>query len=1031
MKQIRLVLLTIAMVFLAAALLEAPPASTKPTSPFPHFIDYGQSMAVGATHTYYSKAAHIEGCAIEEGLYGRVANGTAFPEHLVVGCDPPGKGGAMVVDDSHVYYIALVPQLFSSPTLWRRALDGSGESEMLHPTGHVSPLALAMDERNVYFTVVESTTQLFAYNKSSGDITLITGFPPLVAGSGVNRLALDATHIYWTEGDGEKGAVRSVAKEGGSFSTLFESDDVYPWDLERDGDVVFWTDLNGTLNRIYKDGCCHQVIYESPNGAPIRALAVEGNRLYFGSGNESDAAMWRTTLLGAPATLMAFGGQIGRVRDLAYISGYLYWTNGGFYRMDENATSDGVDYVVNRMEVTQAIQDGFNSVPLVTGKPTYVRVYPREASGSADQVVTARLHGFRSNNTPLPGSPLSPLNKVDPDPDGARRADKEETFIFLLPESWVTEQFELQAEINPPDGDQAFETDYENNLYPSVGEPFEAAARVACLVTYPVAAIDANGDQQIFPPPQENLLAALAYALQIGRAETMLPAVVDERPQETILMKTYVDAPWEPFDMTQESERELLFSLLAAIMDNSDPPAGCDDATTLYAGLVSRFAETFDPDANFGFGGQGKPDGRLWTKMFPSSDTPYNDPAGGRWLAHEMGHAVGRPHVGCGGADDPGEYDYDPCQLDNSDDENANWGYDGLSGEVINPLENVDVMAYGGTAWISDFNWRKIYDALAPNGGMAAPRRTAENDILYVRGALNIDGGSFRPFYRFPEAELTTQGRRLVTQSQALQGAATRYAVELRGADDGLLYRQPVETEVHEAAPGEGVFSAAFPYNPDTAEIVLVDQDNDQVVVSRSVSDNAPTTDMVQVNTDGDEMTISWSAGDADGDLLHAIIQYSYGNNRRQAVLVDFPQQQITLSTRGLSGEDGPARIRVYISDGVHTVSTLSARFDLPDRDPHAVITHPQEPTPAGRAVTLRARSFDAEDGRLPPEAGVWRLDGEIVGAGHWVTLPGLEAGEYAVTFEVTDSDGQNNIARATLTVTDMSERLYVPLVRK
>ena len=275
-------------------------------------------------------------------------------------------------------------------------------------------------------------------------------------------------------------------------------------------------------------------------------------------------------------------------------------------------------------------------------------------------------------------------------------------------------------------------------------------------------------------------------------------------------MKTPQFDPWEPFDLTIDDDRDLLNSVLDAVRDNSDPPAGCREETTLYAGLVSAQAATFDTVENFNYGGIGG-FGRMWAKMSVDGPTVYNEPLGGRTLAHEMGHALGRPHVDCGDPPAPGPYDYPPCQLDASDDENAHWGYDGLTASVINPLVAADLMSYGSPRWISDFSWENIYDAINPGAGMAAPLQPQDDWILYARGAIDAAGARFAPFYQLAEADLTEHGRALLARSQALQGAGSRYALELRAPDDALLYRQPLETELYDAPGHEGIFSIVVP----------------------------------------------------------------------------------------------------------------------------------------------------------------------------------------------------------------------------
>ena len=75
--------------------------------------------------------------------------------------------------------------------------------------------------------------------------------------------------------------------------------------------------------------------------------------------------------------------------------------------------------------------------------------------------------------------------------------------------------------------------------------------------------------------------------------------------------------------------------------------------------------------------------------------------------AHELGHAHGRGHVDCGpGVDpqsiDPG-YPHSPNTI-------GTWGWDPIGNELIDPAEYRDVMSYCDPTWISDYNYRLLFD---------------------------------------------------------------------------------------------------------------------------------------------------------------------------------------------------------------------------------------------------------------------------------------------------------------------------------
>jgi hypothetical protein len=75
-------------------------------------------------------------------------------------------------------------------------------------------------------------------------------------------------------------------------------------------------------------------------------------------------------------------------------------------------------------------------------------------------------------------------------------------------------------------------------------------------------------------------------------------------------------------------------------------------------------------------------------------------------MAHEVGHAHGRPHAPCGGAAGP-----DP-DFPYSDGGIGTWAYAPTSQKVIDPSTTKDFMSYCHPQWISDYNYKKLLERL-------------------------------------------------------------------------------------------------------------------------------------------------------------------------------------------------------------------------------------------------------------------------------------------------------------------------------
>jgi Peptidase M66 len=96
--------------------------------------------------------------------------------------------------------------------------------------------------------------------------------------------------------------------------------------------------------------------------------------------------------------------------------------------------------------------------------------------------------------------------------------------------------------------------------------------------------------------------------------------------------------------------------------------------------------------------------------------------------AHEVGHAHGREHAPCGGADgaDP-NFPYPTGGI-------GVWGYNIIDKTFLSPTKGKDMMGYCPNEWVSDYTYTALFDRIAQvNGGVAS-----------AAGAGGSDPGTFQ-----------------------------------------------------------------------------------------------------------------------------------------------------------------------------------------------------------------------------------------------------------------------------------------------
>lgn len=1002
------------------------------------WIDYGGLMSEGPGSIFYAARQDTDtnfcNQVPDTYVYGRVPNGfgQALREQFLTGCDAIQALG-IAAGSSHLYYTF---NNLGTVQLWRQPIDGSGTAVLLDT--HVEPGALALDAHHLYYAKSSAPTSLERgiWRVPLGDPATPEQVVQLIdiTGNRIYRLLVDSNKVYWTEGfEDQIGAVRVALKNGGPPAGIAMNGVEGAFDLAVDSTYLYWSELGGRIMRWPKVGGAAQEIHTAEMG--VRAIDVNDGLLVFTQGNGRDGSIWRVPAGGGPAEPLA--SEQANPSDIALVDGWIYWIGGGFKRLNAAADPIELDYVVDWVEVTQAVQNGNNSLSLAALRATYVRVYAHEATGESGALVRAALYGKTPGGADLPGSPLI-SGYLDIPAVRPSRADADQTFNFTLPEEWVrVGTISLDVVVNPlHNNDQAFETVKTNNQY-KVTPDIALLGRAICIVSTRVAA------ETVFGPLELYDETSLEYALILERAGSVLPAPLAVAPTGQVVWK----GDGSVFDLREKADREELKATLGTYAAMGNDPFACGEGFTAVFGIVHENAYMKPGTSGSGFFSPPV----FWAQLKDSGSPDYNYPSRGLTVAHEIAaHSMGNGHVGCGV--DPQDNNYDPpvCQLDDSDDEDSHWGYDGITETGINPVDHADFRSYGSPEWVSYDTWNKVGDFAALRGALLAEAaQPVEGEVVLIGGLIEPDGsaGELGPAYVLLPEEISDGMQRMLAASAAAQGTAAEFTLELLSENGKVLYTRPFDV-AHQVVDADDAadieegdrlsFHLVMPYDPQTAVIRLKKGGTVLDLIEQSESAPSISKPVAALGSDG-QLRVEWDARDADGDdLTHTVWVGQVDDHGSPAArragtfapaltashyMTDvIPFLPTRLTSVALPGNLIPgmtqARALVLTTDGLRTTRELSDPFVIPPKLPFAHILHPATDVTVldGEAVKFVATAFDPDDGPLNGRSLQWLVNGQAEQTGRWFTTADLPPGVHEVMLVASDSD--NNRVREVRQVT-------------
>jgi hypothetical protein len=635
--------------------------------------------------------------------------------------------------------------------------------------------------------------------------------------------------------------------------------------------------------------------------------------------------------------------------------------------------------------MTQGIQNWKNSVPLIEGRTTVVRVHVKTDVGTVAGV-NATLSGrglFAQED--LPGSPLKPVRvpqneegKPEIGPKPARGA-LEDSFMFVLPDAWTKGDPVLQFK------GVTHEFECLDWGAPCATAPdFERGPPLRLRIT-PISYEDAK--DKTHAPTQSHLQWA------VNRALAALPVAMVFSKQQPV-HKTSIEKPGGNSGFLPGSMERLVSRMQMTRLFSK-----CPDPCPVDLGVL------VDPPINGVTGLAGIGVATAYVELNRTSLT----------VPHELGHVLGREHVNClgteAGPDD--EYPYENGKISSTHKgDDAFWALDIYSSDSFTTLPDVvlptgtgDLMSYCGTRWTSDYTWTAVRKALEEKWGTAsmfdppggrtlrsAAATEAPRPVFAVSGFLSGDSASI------------DQVQSGISTAVAPLGNSD-YEVVLRDTAGKELSASPAELTELEST-GMSMFVALLPHDEDAAQIALVKDGEELDVLERSP--HPPSIGTPSVEVAGNKATIEWEATDPDGDPLSFDVRYSLdGGASWQSGAVAVEGSSVVLEPLAGSPQ---AIVEVAANDGFDSVTARSPSFSVPDRAPSLEVMSPapHQVVLLGRTLVLQAFASDLEDGATSDIR--WTSAG-VIGTGDLIPYDtgSLRSGANTISASVADSKGQTS----------------------
>src|SRR5450759_3478141 len=632
-------------------------------------------------------------------------------------------------------------------------------------------------------------------------------------------------------------------------------------------------------------------------------------------------------------------------------------------------------------EITQAIQDRVNSLPLAAGKDTIARIYAHSTGSASQEPAQVYLFGT-SSGLDLPGSPLTTLYKAPPTNDRSQLAG---TANFVLPTNWtISQNVSLSAAVVDKLKNQQISSPQTITFLP-ITDPTDwiIPVNTGSLSNPIVAADDEIAIQQSYfktvnPTHGINFIHQPWTALGLQTNNTVLDALNQFYNAVSIAyLLSYQSTGKAPFVFPDQ-----IFGITPTGVGQSNPVWAGGSGHIAYgfmgSSLEASLAHAIDHNLDYSVNGS-------WGRNIPNGcNTQNTDP--------------GWPYTGSA----INETGLDPRTLINNP---------GGASTILSPGVP-DFMSHcqSGilpTQWISPYRWKNLLNNYL---NLLPYQPSAITTVYYLSGSISRANtrfsGDLNPVLLLPGTASTNPDTgNYSIQFISSNGTYPMVTFPIQFMDD----------------PEESIDTVYFNFqvpvssgpNPSTiSKIVLKNQSQSTSLFEKSVGPNTIglniTSPQAGVSWTGIQ-TVVWNCTSNQGQTLQYICLYSPDGANWFPVASKITTTSIQVDTSSLPGSKGvTAKFKLIATDGFNTNQVDSGLFTLDINPPQVVIDTPQDGQfiPPGTPIQLSGEIYDVQDGNLSDGILVWTEGNTFLGAGQYLTIS-LPPGLHTLSLYTINSQGK------------------------